>query len=195
MIKSRESTELSVKDTEHHEHTCCVWIQGLRPSEEHLNINYVTTQREGCPNLEAPPNTPPFPCFWRMHHYYPWPHISQDPLRAPPPKKRGNGDITWRRSSLSQAWVAEIVTQPGNAPKLRPSHLTTADAVNKVSPKDSPSKSAKAESFEGCRPWIETQLESVVSLQHLQSPFCWAWKAGYWFASLIKHPWECFSFL
>ena len=29
------------------------------------------------------------------------------------------------------------MTQPGNAPKARPSHLTTVDAVNEVSPKDS----------------------------------------------------------
>ena len=50
------------------------------------------------------------------------------------------------------------MTQPGNAPKARPSHLTTADAFNKVSPKDSPSKTAKVGSFKGCRPWIETQL-------------------------------------
>ena len=39
----------------------------------------------------------------------------------------------------------------------RPSHLTTADVLNKVSPKESPSKTAKARFFEGCRPWIETQ--------------------------------------
>ena len=29
--------------------------------------------------------------------------------------------------------VKHLVTQPGNAPKARPSHLTTADEVNKVS--------------------------------------------------------------
>ena len=39
--------------------------------------------------------------------------------------------------------VKHLVTQPGNAPKSRPSHLTTADEVNKFSPKDSPSKTAK----------------------------------------------------
>ena len=31
-------------------------LQGLHPSEEHLNANYVTTLREGCPNLKAPTN-------------------------------------------------------------------------------------------------------------------------------------------
>ena len=29
--------------------------------------------------------------------------------------------------------VKHLVTQPGNAPEARPSHLTTADQVNKVS--------------------------------------------------------------
>ena len=48
--------------------------------------------------------------------------------------------------------VKHLVTQPGNTPKTRPSHLTTVDAVNKVSPKDSPLKTAKAGSLEGCRP-------------------------------------------
>ena len=48
-------------------------------------------------------------------------------------------------------------TQPGNAPKARPSHLTTAEEVNKVSLKDSPSKTTKAESFRGRRPWTDTQ--------------------------------------
>ena len=36
------------------------------------------------------------------------------------------------------------------------------DAVNKVSLKDSPSKIAKAGSFKGCRPWIETQQQSGI---------------------------------
>ena len=31
--------------------------------------------------------------------------------------------------------VKHLVTQPGNTPKTRPSHLTTVEAVNKVSPK------------------------------------------------------------
>ena len=42
-----------------------------------------------------------------------------------------------------------------DCPRL--SHLITADTVNKVPQKDSPSKTSKAGSFEGCRPWIETQ--------------------------------------
>ena len=57
--------------------------------------------------------------------------------------------------------VKHLVTQPGNAPKARPSHLTTADEVNKVSLKDSTSKTTKAESFRGRRPWTETQHVSV----------------------------------
>ena len=63
--------------------SCCVWIQGLHPSEEHLKANYVTMPRKGCSNLKAPPNAPSFSCFWRMHRYNPsWPHISQDSLHA-----------------------------------------------------------------------------------------------------------------
>ena len=57
---------------------------------------------------EAPPEAPSSPCFWRMHRYDPsWPHISQEPKKEE--SKRENGDIAWRRSSLSQAWAAEIV--------------------------------------------------------------------------------------
>ena len=33
---------------------CCVSVQGLHPSEEHLKTNYVTTPREGCPDQKAP---------------------------------------------------------------------------------------------------------------------------------------------
>ena len=69
-------------------------------------------------------------------------------------RKRENGDITWRRSSL-------LVTQPGNAQKTRLSHLTTADAANKT---------VKAESFEGCRLLIGTYVS--VSLQYHKWPPC-----------------------
>ena len=41
-------------------------------------------------------------------------------------------------------------------------HLRTADTVNKVSLKDSPSKTAKAGSFRGCKPWTETKQMSPV---------------------------------
>ena len=34
-------------------YNCCVTIQGLHPSEEHLKANYITTPREGCPNLQG----------------------------------------------------------------------------------------------------------------------------------------------
>ena len=67
-------------------------------------------------------------------------------------RKRENIDIAWRRLSLSSLRVKHLVTQPGNAPKTRPSHLTTADQVNEVSLKDSPSQTTKAESFRGRRP-------------------------------------------
>ena len=91
-----------------------VWIL-WRP---HLKANYVKTQRlsqfEGSSRC-SPQMWPFFPCFWRMDCYYPsWPHISQDSLRARKSKKerkRENGNIAWRRSSLLQAWAAEIMTQ------------------------------------------------------------------------------------
>ena len=41
-------------------------------------------------------------------------------------------------------------------------HLRTANTVNKVSLKDSPSKTAKAGSFRGCKPWTETKQMSPV---------------------------------
>ena len=93
-------------------------------------------------------------------------HTSQDSLCA---WKRRKKERKWRHHvaqivifvSLGDRnhdiWVKHLVTQPGTAPKIRPSHLTTADAVNKVSLKDSPSKTAKDGSVRGCRPWIETQ--------------------------------------
>ena len=46
------------------------------------------------------------------------------------------------------------------------SHLTTADVVKKISPKDLPLKIAKARSFEGCRDWTETQLACVCVCGH-----------------------------
>ena len=72
----------------------------------HLKTNYVTMLREG--SSKCSPQMPsPFPSFWRTHRYYSlWPHISQDSLRQ---RKGENGDIAWRRSSLSRAWAAEIV--------------------------------------------------------------------------------------
>ena len=81
-------------------------------------------------------------------------------------KKKENGDIAWRGDVTFSCLggrnralrVKHLVTQPGNAPKTRPSHLTTADAVNKVSLKDS----ALEASFRGCTSWIVT-LENTCS--------------------------------
>ena len=66
-------------------------------------------------------------------------------------------DSNFCRPRQQKSWhkCKHLMMQPGNAPKARPSYLTTADAVNKVSLKDSPSKTSK--SFKGCRPWTETQ--------------------------------------
>ena len=65
---------------------------------------------EGCPKPRAPPDAPSFPSSWRMHHFY---------------LSLGGRNLDIR--------VKHLVTQPGNAPEARPSHLTTADQVNKVS--------------------------------------------------------------
>ena len=35
--------------------SCCVSVQRLHPTEEHLKDKYVTTPREVCPSLKAPP--------------------------------------------------------------------------------------------------------------------------------------------
>ena len=87
-------------------------------------------------------------------------------------KKGGSSSFsTWSEDSLllcrrnRDVRVKHLVMQPGNAPKSRSLHLTMADAVNEVSPKDSPSKTAKIVSFEGRRSWIETQPQSVMFLQ------------------------------
>ena len=68
--------------------TCCVSVQGLDPSEEHLKANYVTTLWEGCPNLKAPPDAPSFPCFCDPS----WPHISQDTFCT---RKRRTKERKW----------------------------------------------------------------------------------------------------
>ena len=97
------------KHTFHH---CCSILQ-----EEHLKANYVTTPRKGCPNLKAPPDAAHKcvflfslfgGCTATILHGLTYPKI----LRAPDKEERnrGNGDITWRRLSLSRAWAAEIVT-------------------------------------------------------------------------------------
>ena len=121
----------------------------------HLKANYVTTPR-------SRQMQPSFTSFWRTQCYDPsWPHISQDSLRAEKEERKERK----RRHRLAQIVPfaglggrnrdvrgKHLVTQPGNAPKARPSHLSTANAINKVSSKDSPLKTEKAGSFEGCRP-------------------------------------------
>ena len=56
------------------------------------------------------------------------------------PDKRRKKERKWRHRVAQvvifanrDLRVKHLVTQPGNAPKTRPSHLTTADEVNKVS--------------------------------------------------------------
>ena len=112
---------------------------------------------KGCPNLKAPPNAPHkcgllFPllggCTATILHGLTYPKI----LCALKKKEKMATSLGVNHDER----VKYLVTQPGSAPKARLSYLTTADAVNKVFLKDSPSKTAKAGSFKGCRPWIET---------------------------------------
>ena len=87
--------------------TCCVRIQGLHP------FNYITTLCEGCPNSKGSSKFSfLFPVFGgRTATILPgltYPKILCAPKKEE--RKRENGDIAWRRSSLSRAWAAEIVT-------------------------------------------------------------------------------------
>ena len=45
-------------------------------------------------------------CMATILHGLPYPKILCTPEKR---RKRENGDIAWRRSSLSRAWAAEIV--------------------------------------------------------------------------------------
>ena len=111
---------------------------------------YVTTPREGSSKCG-----PPFPCFSKMHRCCPSrPHVSQDSVRArkrrrKERKRRHRAAYIVTFAGLSgrnrDARVKHLVTQPGNAPKVRPSHLKTADVVNKISLRDSPSTDADPE--------------------------------------------------
>ena len=143
-----------------------VSIQGLYPLEEHLKANYVTTPHKGCRN---PPNAALnllFPLFggWTATFLC---GLTYPKIICAPEKeegKRENGIIAWRRSSLFRGLggrnrdvrVKHLVTQPGNAPKARPSHLTTADAINQVSPL----KTAKASPSKDADPELHTAYES-----------------------------------
>ena len=77
--------------------------------------------------------------FWRMHRYDPsWNPISQGSLCA---QKRRKKERKWRHHMAHivtfaglggrnrDIRVKHLVTQPGSAPKARPSHLTTVDVA------------------------------------------------------------------
>ena len=97
---------------------------GLHPSEERLKASYVSTPCEVCPSLkllqmflllsqsEAPPDVSSSPvsgrCTATILHGLTCPKILCVPKKEE--RKTENGDIAWRRSSLSLAWAAEIVT-------------------------------------------------------------------------------------
>ena len=90
---------------------CCVSIQGLHPSEEHLKANYITwrlSQSEGSSKC-VPQMLLLFPhfggCTATILHGLTYPKI---PLRTR--KINKGGDMVWHISSLSRAWAAELVT-------------------------------------------------------------------------------------
>ena len=79
---------------------------------ERLKSNYVTTPHETCPSLKLlqmllllPVSGGRTATILRGLTY---PKILCAPEKEE--RKRENGDIAWRRSSLSRAWAAEIVT-------------------------------------------------------------------------------------
>ena len=132
----------------------------------HLKASYITTLHEGCLNSKAPPNAPHkcgllFPlfggCTASILHVLTYPKIlcvskkereKMATLRCVYCHFRGPG----RQKSWHKGKTTGDTTR-----KCSKGYLTTVDTVNKVSPKDSHSKTTKAGSFEGCRPWIETQ--------------------------------------
>ena len=75
---------------------CCVSIQGLHRSEEHLKANYVTTLCKGSSK-----------CTAAVLRGLTYPKILCATIKEE--RKREDGDIAWRRSSLSWAWAAEIL--------------------------------------------------------------------------------------
>ena len=92
-----------------------------------------------------------FLSYWQSNAY---PKILCVPEKEE--RKRENGNIARRISSLSRAWWRnqEMLQRLDRPIYQRP--------VNTFSPKDSPSKTSKAGSFEGCRPWIETKQHVYV---------------------------------
>ena len=77
------------RDMEPISHLLCL-SSGLRPSEEHLKANYVTTPHEVCPSLKAPPDAASAPCFWRLQSFVAS-HIPR--FFARPKKKRERGKM------------------------------------------------------------------------------------------------------
>ena len=119
---------------------------GLKLASNYNKAKYVTTACEGCPNPKAPPNIahkfsffslfledaqllsvvasciPRFFACWKKKNDREKMATSRGverPFRGPGARNRDER-------------VKRLVTQPGNAPKARPSRLTAADTVNKV---------------------------------------------------------------
>ena len=132
---------------------------GLHPSEEHLKANYITTPCEVCLSLKLLQRLLLLPVSGGR--------TATIPRALTYPKILCTFTFTGLGVRNGDVRVKHLVTQPGNAPKARPSHLTTADQVNEVSLKDSPSKTTEAESFRGRR--AELRHSNCVQSQILHS--------------------------
>lgn len=101
--------------------TCIVWrqlqtvsvsqIRGCILWSPYLKANYIATPYEGCPNSKVHPNAgllfPIFGgCTGTIRRGLWYPKILCTPKKE---RKKENVNIAWRRSSPSQAWLAEIM--------------------------------------------------------------------------------------
>lgn len=113
----------------------------------HLKDNYVPIRR---PVQTHPKNKAFFSLFLEdaILHGRPYPKIL-----CLPEIRRTKENIWWRNQEMFR--------------KATPSHLTTADAVNKVSLKER--EATKAGSFEGCGPWIGSHHLSRLSTLNIET--------------------------
>ena len=125
-----------------------------------------------------------------MHRCDPsWPRISQDSLHAWKRRKKEKMATArvvdrhfrgprWQKRDIS---VKHLVTQPGNAPKTRRPHLTTADEVNKV-------WRTRLRRPQRPSPWIEAQLLSDPYLIWYEQEHCAFVRTfwGIWFPAVSR---------
>ena len=88
-----------------------------------------------------------------------------------------------RLSQFEGSSKCSLQTQPSFTSFWRMHGSSLVDVVNKVSPKDSPSKTTKTGSFERCRPWTETQQLSPCVYQ--PTPVWHGWVNVLFFFALL----------